>query len=160
MTRLIPLNKDLARRTYGLTFPTLFPSDIFQEFDKVVSQLLDFDGEHSNLSLRKGFPKGDVYLDQDGNTVIELALAGYSKEQLSVKIEDNSLVVSGGKQEDEVKDTKGRSLARRAFTTEFPNFTNEWNLQAADVNYKDGLLRIVVPRVQQEVKTVRELEIK
>lgn len=140
------------------SFPTLFPSNFFDEFDRLLAGLGDFDSEHGNLSLRKGFPKGDVYTE-DGNVIIELALAGYNKEQLSVRIEDNSLVVSAEKV-DEPDNNNGRSLARRAFSKVFPNFTNEWNLESADVSYRDGLLRIVVPPHEEPSAAVTELEIK
>lgn len=139
------------------SFPTLFPSNIFDEFEKLLSGLDNFDSEHGNLSIRKGFPKGDVYMDE-GNIIIELALAGYSKEQLSVRVEQNSLVVEASKLED--SENNGRSLARRAFSKVFPNFTNEWNLEAATVSYQDGLLRIVVPPVEETPPEVTELEIK
>jgi HSP20 family molecular chaperone IbpA len=138
------------------SFPTLFPSDIFDEFDSLLGNI--FDAEHSTLSLRKGFPKGDVFV-KDGNTVIELALAGYSKEQLSVKVKDNSLIVAASKDEGSSGES-GRSLKRSAFTRVFPNFANEWNLESSNVEYKDGLLRITVPPMVEQEKEAIELDIK
>ena len=41
----------------------------------------------------------------------------------------------------------------------FPNITNDWDLQAAEVSYQDGLLRITVPPAK-EAKAVKELNIK
>lgn len=156
------MNKILVRRRplnpFRInSFPTLFPSTIFDDFENLLTGLCDFDSEHGNLSLRKGFPKGDVYMD-DGSVVIELALAGYNKEQLSVRVEDNSLVVSAEKVEN--NDVGGRSLARRAFSKVFPNFTNEWDLEQAKIIYQDGLLRITVPPIKEKVATVTELKIK
>ena len=141
------------------SFPTLFPSDLFYEFDALLEKCFDFNTEYANLSLRKGFPKGDVFIE-DGKVKIELALAGYSKEQLSVRVEDNNLIISGDKNIDTKDSSKGRSLKRSSFTRTFSNFTNEWNIEKANVIYKDGLLVITVPASEQEVKAVTELKIK
>src|SRR5690606_16344778 len=136
-------------------FPTLFPHDIFEELDKFFSDTLNY--HDSSYTLNKGFPKGGVFVDKNGNTVVELALAGYSKESLSVRIEDNQLVISGNKQDGEEDDG---IMARRAFTRRFPNFNNNWDLKASEVTYKDGLLRVVVPPMSHKPDTTQELEIK
>jgi len=136
------------------SFPTLFPSEIFEDFFSG----LDMDVFNNNsIYLRKGFPKGEIFLEE-GNAVIELVLAGYSKDQLSVYVEDNALVVSASKCENTDKD-KVRSLKRSSFTRKFPILVNEWNLREADVSYKDGLLRISVPPRKEEREKI-ELTIK
>lgn len=160
------MNKIIRRRpfpTFQLSsFPSLIPYDIFEEIDKMFAGLTDFDNQYSNLSMRKGFPKGDIFME-NGNAVIELALAGYPKESLSVRVEENNLIVSADKVSDVENDpadtSKGRSLSRRAFTRTFSNFTNEWDLEAATVEYSNGLLRIEVPKIKPEKKDAKELKI-
>lgn len=152
MTKLHKVPTFLSNNGY----PTLLPLfDTAGAFEQLASQLFDF--QLGNVSLNKGFPKGDIFKDGE-NTIIELALAGYNKDQLSVKIENNSLIVSASKSsESSTKNT--RSLKRSAFTKVFPNFANEWDLHAADVEYKDGLLRIIVPPLEK-VKLATELKIR
>lgn len=142
-------------------FPTIFPSDIFEEMDKFFTGLDVFDRDTLNLRI-SGFPKGDLFVE-DGKLVIELALAGYNKEQLSVRVDDNgSLVVSADKTEGNSDETGkgGRSLARRSFTKTFPQLGKEWDVAVSDVTYRDGLLRIVVPPVAPKEEVMKELEIK
>ena len=147
------MTKQLMR---PLAFPTLLPEDIFQDFRGFFDALDVYNPTTQTLSIRKGFPKGDIFLDKDGNRVIELALAGYSKEQLSVTVEDGKLTVAAKKCEG---DEESRTLARRAFTQTFSNLGKDFNLEKAEVSYKDGLLRIIVPK-EQEVAEIKELEIK
>lgn len=141
------------------SFPSLFPFDFAKDFNELFGQLQDFDQSCRNLSLSRGFPKGDIFKDDDGNVVVELMLAGYSKDQLSVKVEDNNLTVSAVKS-DEDQSQKGRSRTCKSFTRTFSNFANEWDLEKADVCYENGLLTIVVPPVSTPEPQVREIEIK
>lgn len=145
-------------------FPTLFPSEIFDDLERFLGDLDLFDPSTSNLRISKGFPKGDLFLE-DGNLVIELALAGYSKDQLSVRVENSgSIVVSAEKKSEGDGDETGRggrSLARRAFQRVFPQLGKEWDVASSDVTYRDGLLRIVVPPIEPvKEETLQELEIK
>ena len=139
------------------TFPTLLPDDMFESFEQFFKGLDSYNPTTNTLSLRK-FPKGDVFFNEKGDRVIELALAGYSKEQLSVTIEDGKLIIAAEKCEGD-KDCGERTLARRAFRQVFSNFGQGFDLGNADVVYKDGLLRVVVPRIEKE-DTAKTLLIK
>jgi len=137
--------------------PTLFPYEIFEEMDKFLSGMDLFNPTTRNLSITKGFPKGDLYLE-GSNLVIELALAGYSKDKLSVTIDEDCLVVAAEKLGSDAAAHK--FLARRAFRKVFPQFGSNWALDQAEVTYNDGLLRVVVPPVEPVKKEVKTLDIK
>lgn len=133
--------------------PTAFPTDLFEDFDKFFDmnrffEGLDFfDSTSNNLSL-KGFPRGDIFV-QDNQLVLELALAGYSKDQLSIKVspEKHQIVISAEKKDDGDNGKNGRSLARRSFRKTV-EVLPEWNLEEAQVSYENGLLRMTVPPVE------------
>lgn len=154
------MNKLILRRNNNFFpfdfMPTLMPEDLWQDFHKSISDM--FDLNHRNLRLDKGFPKGDVFLDGD-NVVIELGLAGYKKEQLSVRVEENALIVSASKHDDSDGD-KGRQMRRSAFTKVFSNFTNDKDLNKSEITYEDGLLRIIVPPAEKKESKSKELLIK
>lgn len=155
------MNKKLTTRQFQTVDPwfSLLPleaGEIFNNLGRIISDAdLRFD-DRGFLPLTKGFPKGDIYRE-NGNIVIELALAGYSKDQLSVKIVGDTLTVSAVK--DEGQESRASSLKRSAFTKTFSDFGKKWDLQNADVSYKDGLLRIVVSRLEQANEAL-EIEIK
>lgn len=140
-------------------FPSLFPSEVFEELDRFLSGMDHFDQNTHNLRISKGFPKGDLFREGQ-NLVIELALAGYSKDQLSVTVEDNCLIVAANKVDQEAPSNNSRSLARRAFSKTFPQLGSKWDVTKSDVTYCDGLLRIVVPPVEPVKKEIKSIDIK
>jgi HSP20 family molecular chaperone IbpA len=155
MIKISNKNNSLSPFRTLTNFPTIFPSDIFEEMDKFFTGLNVFDRDTLNLKI-SGFPKGDLFVE-DGKLIIELALAGYSKEQLSVLADDTgSLVVSA----DKTESNGGRSLARRSFTRTFPQLGRGWDVAVSDVTYCNGLLRIVVPPVAHKEEVMKKLEIK
>lgn len=133
--------------------PTAFPTDVFEDFDRFFNldrffEGLDlFDSASNNLSLR-GFPRGDIFVE-DKHLNLEFALAGYSKDQLSIQVspENNQILISAEKKDDEEKGN-GRSLARRSFKKTV-EVLPQWDLQKAEVSFEDGLLRVVVPPVEE-----------
>lgn len=150
--------------------PTAFPTDIFRDLedffklDRFFGDLADFDPVGHNLRLTKGFPKGDVFLE-NGNLIVELGLAGYSKDQLEVLVEDGKLTIAAEKKDEggeENSEGGGRTLRRRSFRKVF-NILPEWKLEEATVTYQDGLLRVEIPPVEPEPepeKQVIKLDIK
>lgn len=156
-------------RPFKSNFPTLLPMEHFENLFDSFLGALDGDVYNKNtntLSLRK-FPKGDLYIDKDNNRVIELALAGYSKEQLSVTVDGGTLTVAATKCENECECGKDeeckcchpRTLARRAFKQVFSSLGEDFSLEKSKVSYKDGLLKIIVPRAERQ-EIIKQLEIK
>jgi HSP20 family molecular chaperone IbpA len=95
----------------------------------------------------QGYPVADIYREEDGDTVMEFALAGFSRDELSVEIkpEKNSITVSA--------DTKGltdrerqRRVARRSFSKTYVNYDNNLDLASTTAEFENGLLRLFVPR--------------
>ena len=148
-------NKSL-RSLFDNPFPTLFPVELFKAMDKFFVDLEEFDVNDLRLSLR-GHPSGDLYTNKDGNLVLKLALAGYNKDNLSVNVDGNKLVIAASKTDDD--DDAPSSIAKRAFKKVFTDFAGCWALEIADVSYKEGLLKIVIPPKQKK-NTSKLLEIK
>jgi HSP20 family molecular chaperone IbpA len=93
----------------------------------------------------QGYPVADIYSDSDGNTVMQFALAGFSKEELTVEVkpEDRSIMVAASSDDE----TSGeRRIARRAFKKTYVNYDDNLDLASAQASYENGLLSIVVPR--------------
>ena len=140
------------------SLPTLLPRDLFDDIERMFNALDWYDAPTGTVSLKRGFPKGDLFYDKDGNKVIELALAGYKKEQLSVKVNDNTLTVSAAKCDDTDEERKS-TLTRRAFSQQFAIFDNNDDFENTQISYENGLLRIVVPKKETPDKEIN-LEIK
>ncbi len=100
----------------------------------------------------QGYPVADIYRGEDGATVMEFALAGFSRSELTVNIspENRSITVSADSGDE---DHQGRRIARRSFTKTFVNYDNNLDLTRAIARFENGLLTVEVPP-QPEVKPV------
>lgn len=100
----------------------------------------------------QGYPVADIYRGENGSTVMEFALAGFSRTELSVNIspEKGSITVSADSGDE---DRDGRRIARRSFTKTFVNYDNNLDLTHASARFENGLLTVEVPP-RPEVKPV------
>lgn len=101
----------------------------------------------------QGYPVADIYRGEDGSTVMEFALAGFSRSDLSVDISPgkSSITVSANSEEDGRND---RRIARRSFTKTFVNYDNNLDLSRASARFENGLLTVEVP-ARPEVQPVK-----
>jgi HSP20 family molecular chaperone IbpA len=126
-----------------LGFPSLLGRGVFDEF---------FNGQHFDRQelqrkTTQGYPVLDIYADADGNTVLEFALAGFSRDELHVEVlpEKQSITVSASPVGNKAP-ADGRRIAKRSFTKTYVNYSNELNFADAQAKYENGLLTIVVPK--------------
>lgn len=120
---------------------------------KVINEVFDsfFNDFPSHLKAStQGYPVADIYRDDDGSTVLEFALAGFKKKELSIDIQTDkrSITISG--QVDE-NNQKRQRIARRNFTRTYVNYDDNLDLSAAKASFENGLLSVRVPQ-RPEVK--------
>ena len=101
----------------------------------------------------QGYPVADIFRDDNGNTVLEFALAGFKKEELSIDIrpDKRSITVAANSNVDEGDNS--RRIARRSFTKTYVNYDNNLDLTNTVASYENGLLTIIVPQ-RAEVQPV------
>ena len=93
----------------------------------------------------QGYPVADIYRDDDGSTVLEFALAGFKKKELSVDIQPGKRTITITGQVDE-KNPKRQRIARRNFTRTFVNYDDNLDLEEAEAQFENGLLTVRVPQ--------------
>ena len=106
---------------------------------------------------RANFPPYDIIKNSDENTEIHLALAGYSKDDISVQVKERILTISSrgvDKKDDVEYNYKG--VAKRAFTIKF---SLGQYVEVQDVSMKDGMLIIKAVKNVPEDKQVKVLTI-
>jgi len=105
----------------------------------------------------QGYPVADIYRDDDGSTVLEFALAGFKKKELSIDIQPDkrSITITGQVDGD---NEKRQRIARRNFTRTYVNYDDNLDLTQAKASFENGLLSVRVPQ-QPEVKPL-SIEIK
>ena len=106
-----------------------------------------------------GYPLTDIYKEEDGSQVIEMALAGFSKEDILINTEANKITISadGSKLKGQLAENR-RRIAKRAFKKSFVDYHNTLDFGSSNATFENGLLRILIP-LREEVKP-RQINIK
>jgi molecular chaperone IbpA len=98
-------------------------------------------------STETNYPPYNVVKTSNTETKLEVALAGFKKNEISVFTENNKLYVEGHKEPNNEKEYVHRGLATRTFSRAW---TISDDVEVKSVTYEDGLLEIVLTRVVPE----------
>ena len=145
---------------YKLATHSAFSPQDFQKmmglsvgFDSVFDRFLNMD-----LSRDSGYPPYNIRKVNDLQYSIEIALAGFSKDDIEVELTDGNLAVRSKENTD--KDDNDsfvhKGIAKRSFMRQF-SLSDDIVVKGADL--KDGLLVIVLERVIPEEKKPRLIQI-
>ena len=106
------------------------------------------------------FPFYNIVKQGKNKYDIELALAGYSKDDIDVSLEDGVLSIKSKKEDkEESKDGEilHKGIAKRYFSK---SFTIADDVEVIGAELKDGLLRVSLERIVPESKKPRTIDIK
>jgi len=104
------------------------------------------------------YPPHNIVKYSDSEYAIEVAVAGFSKDEINVEVDQDQLIVRGTqKTADESKEYLHRGLASR-------DFEQSWTLaeymEVKDAEVKDGMLIISIQRIVPEALQPRQIVIK
>lgn len=121
-----------------------------------IERLIDRTGKGAN----EGYPPYNIERigPSDGakeRLRITIALAGFTRDQLDIVVEDNQLTVRGRQQDDKTREYLYRGIAARQFTRTFV-LADGIEVQSADLS--NGLLAIDLVRHEPN-RLVRRIEI-
>tara|TARA_Y100000592_G_C5363254_1_gene264703 strand:- start:213 stop:623 length:411 start_codon:yes stop_codon:yes gene_type:complete len=108
----------------------------------------------SNISQTNYPPYNVVKVDEE-HFAVELAVAGFSKKDISITKEKNVLIIEG-KIEDESKDFVHKGLASRAFKRSW-TLSDDIVIEGAEL--KDGILSVSLEKVVPEEDKPVEIKI-
>jgi molecular chaperone IbpA len=123
-------------------------------FENLVNELL----KEANQPKSANYPPYNLYEGKD-KYVIEMAVAGFTKDELDIEVADGKLTVSGERKNEDTEewiDVKHAGLAFRSFKRVF---TINENIQIGPVKLKDGVLTITLDVVIPEEKKPRKVKI-
>jgi len=103
----------------------------------------------------EGYPLTDLYKDEEENQVIEVALAGFSRDELNIEVKDNSITISC---ESAGTDEQQRRIARRSFTRSFVDYDHQLDMRKSGASFENGLLKIVIPPTEEAKPTVIDIQ--
>ena len=123
-------------------------------FDRVFDQLNSY-VQHNQTST--GFPPYNIRKEGDYNYVIELALAGFGKDDIEVEVADGTLSVRSVKENSEDDSTQYRGISYRRFERKF---TMADDIVVNGAKLENGMLTVELERVVPEEKKPRLIKVK
>ena len=123
-------------------------------FDSFFNRL--FDDAFNSGGSGTAYPPYNIRKVREYNYVIELALAGFTKDDLDVELTEGTLTVKSVPKENEGDDYLHHGIAKRVFTRRF-NIADDVIVKGADLF--NGLLKIELERVIPEEKRPRKIDI-
>ena len=121
-------------------------------FDSMFDRLF---GDIQRTETASGFPPYNIRKDEEEKYTIEMAVAGFSQEDLEVQLKEGVLTIRS-KSEKEEKEYLHRGIARRAFSRSF-TLSDDIVVKGADL--VNGMLTIDLERIVPEEKKSRLIEI-
>ena len=111
-------------------------------------------------SLHTNYPPYDILKTNEHSYVIELAVAGFSKKDIAVTVENGVLTVESdreGNAESSGQEIIHRGISKRYFKKSF-SISDDVEIRGAEL--KDGLLRISMEKIIPESRKRKEISIK
>ena len=135
-------------RPYSVGFDS-----IFNEFDRMLESV---DRGHVNTN----YPPYNIKKIDENDYVIEVALAGFSKEDIDIELKDNTLTVKN-KIKDKVIDNDSNGVIHKGISTrQFERaFTIAEDIKVKEAELKNGLLSISLERIVPEEKKPRLIKV-
>ena len=125
---------------------------IFDEFDRMLE---------STERYSTNYPPYNIKRVNDTDYRIEVALAGYDKDDIEVELKDSALTVRNKTREQTI-DEKGNDIIHKGISTrQFERaFTISEDIKVKDAELKNGLLTIDLERIIPDEKKPRLIDIK
>lgn len=137
----------------------------FVGFDKVAEKMASVADQAQSLAAK--YPPYNLKKIDENRYTIELAVAGFAKQDLEIEIVDDKLIIKGNTHAGEPaeQDSKGewtwpqmlhQGLAMRPFTR---TFTLSDNVEIRGASLLNGILKIVLEAIIPEHKKPKKVEI-
>ena len=123
-------------------------------FDNLFDRLFDMDLESSS-----SYPPYNISKVDDNNYIIEMALAGFNKDDIEIELADSELTVRSKKREDTNKDVNliHQGISHRSFNRKF---TLSEEILVKNAEMKNGMLIIKLQKFIPENKKPKLINIK
>ena len=127
-------------------------SDLGQLMDKINRNAIGMDGYFERLfdlhETSQSYPPYNLVQVSNVESRLEIALAGFKKDQVHVYTEFGKLFSEGQREDGESQNTYAhRGIAQRSFTR---SWTLSDDTEVRNVNFEDGLLTIELGKVVPE----------
>lgn len=139
---------------------TLLPT-VFKDFDKF---FVGFDDTYNRLfklhdditKFVPNYPPYNIRKVEENKYVVELAVAGFARQDIEISFEDSKLIIKGNAQDDN-ENFLFKGIANRAFTR---TFALDDQIEIKDAEMFNGMLKIFLERIVPDHKKPKKIEVK
>ena len=131
----------------------LFKDPFFIGFNRELDRL----NTVHNLATRQAYPPYDIIKLDEDTYKLSLALAGFSKDDIKVSVDNGTLIIKGEIIEVTDAEIVHKGIAGRKFTRTFA--LGEY-MEVTGAEMKDGMLHIDIDRIVPEDKKPKDITIK
>jgi len=137
-----------------VSFTPLYNTTLgFDKFFDDVEKLLSMDVQKTVSN----FPPHNIIKLDESRYIVELAVAGFSKDEIEISVEEGTLTVKGEKDEKESNvQYLHKGIGTRSFTK---TLTIADTIEVKGAEFKDGILRIGLENIIPESKKPRKIDI-
>lgn len=135
----------------------------FKDMDKF---FVGFDNQFSRIAkihedMTKNIPNYPPYNIKktgDNTYVIEIAVAGFAKQDIEIELADSKMIIKGNVQNNDSDDNfLFKGIANRAFTR---TFALDEQVEVQDAAMMNGMLKVFLERIIPEHKKPKKIEVK
>lgn len=133
------------------------------DFSPLLRSSIGFENLNRLVDFTRGesdsYPPYNIEKTGDGSYRIQMALAGFTREEIEVTVQDNMLIIIGRAQEAaeaEQREFLHRGIAKRAFERRFQLADT---IKVTGAGYENGLLNVELVREIPEHKKPRRIAI-
>ena len=123
--------------------------DLAELFDKITTNSIGLDRTIQNFweSTNSSYPPFNIIQENNHESTLEIALAGFKKKEVKVYTEHGKLIVEGKKEEKKENEYVHRGMAQRSFQRGW-QLTDDVEIKT--VTFEDGLLTVDLGKVVPE----------
>lgn len=111
----------------------------------------------THVTTQNNYPPYNVIKEDDDTYIVEIALAGFDKSDLSVTVDNGNLIVKGEKENKDDVEFTHKGIATRSFTRSFA--LGEF-MEITGAEFENGMLSVTVERIVPEEKKPKSIKIK
>lgn len=122
-------------------------------FETLINDLETFSSSMQNVAK---YPPHDLVKVDENHYYIELAVAGFGEEDITVNLEKDTLTVSGERDKSEEGEIVHRGISKKSFTKSF-KIAKDVEVESASLVH--GLLRVDLRKVVPEDEKPRNIPV-
>ncbi len=121
--------------------------ELFNELERLIE---------GSQPVQTSFPPHNIIKVDDNRYVVEMAVAGFGKEDIDIDFNDGTLVIRGEKKNKDEVTYLYRGIATRTFNKSIRLIDT---IEVRGAEFKDGILKIGLENVIPDHKKPRKIEI-